>query len=329
MPPLCRLATVVALVCIAQLTPGSPSAYAADKLTICYVETSSALVPLARLKDFYATEGLDVETRFTPTGVIGMNAMFQGECALSTSADGPMVHFSLERDDFRIVATIAQMNDYVRILAQRDHGIEKPADLRGERVATARFTVGHAFLDSFLLAHGLLPKDVTQVYLAPKDILQAFRTGEADAVSLWEPHVAALLQEFGPRAKLFKAPGLQIAPILLMARRGYLQNHPDTVERVLRALLRAEQFARDEPAGAKRLLARELKTPAHDLDVVWPLHDFRVRLDQTLPFILENAARWQIGLLPAAQRRPPPNYLDFIDADALLAVRPAAVTLIR
>lgn len=320
------------LVLLAASLPVIPPTHAApvnEKFSICYVETSSALVPLAKLKGFFAAEGLDVQTRFTPTGVIGMNAMFKGECALSTAAEPPTVHFSLEREDFYIVASIAQLNNYVRILARADRGIVKPADLRGKRIATTRFTVGHAFLDTWLAAHGMLPRDVVQAFLSPTEIAQALRRGEVDAIALWEPHITLLRDELGAKTKQFDVPGLQVSPILLMARKDFVQNNPDAIARVLRALLRAEQFAKEQPAEARQRLAGELKLPLREIEVVWPTHDFSVRLGQSLIFILENAARWQIGLLPAEQRRPVPNYLDFMYYDGLKGVKPAAVTIIH
>jgi len=40
-------------------------------------------------------------------------------------------------------------------------------------------------------------------------------------------------------------------------------------------------------------------------------------------------ARWHLGRLPSAQRPTIPNYLDFIDLDALKAVQPESVTIIH
>jgi len=122
------------------------AAQAADKLAICYGHASSALVPLAKLRDFYAAEGLDVEVRRLPSGLQALEAMFAGECALATVAEIPVAHYSLSRNDFRIVAAISAYSNIERIIVRSDRGILVPADLRGRRVAVPEFTIAHYFV---------------------------------------------------------------------------------------------------------------------------------------------------------------------------------------
>lgn len=66
MPRLVGRLASLSLTILLALAP--QAVYAADKLTICYVATHSALVPLAKLRGFYAAEGIDVEVRNFPSG---------------------------------------------------------------------------------------------------------------------------------------------------------------------------------------------------------------------------------------------------------------------
>jgi NitT/TauT family transport system substrate-binding protein len=313
----------------AWLAFGAQAAAAVEKILICHGAASSALVPLAKLRDFYAAEGLDVELRLFPSGKQALDAMFAGECALSAVAETPVAHQSLRRDDFLILAEIALYDNFERIIVRNDRGIGTAADLRGRRVATAEFTTAHYFLDIFLIANGLTPKDVTKVYLPAQEVAPAFRRGDVDAAAHWEPNIQNLVAEFGAKAKVFAAPGLHVSPFLLVGGRDFVHKNPAMVERVLRALTHAERYAKEQPANFRVLMARYFKVAPSEIDLIWPLHDFRVSLDQSLPFILENAARWEIGLLPAARRPAMPNFLDLIYFDGLTAVKPAAVTLIH
>lgn len=302
---------------------------AADKLGICYGSVSSALIPLARQQGFFAAEGVDVEVIEFPSGKQSLEAMFAGKCALSMAGEIPPVHQSLGRKDFSIVAVIATNNNFERIIARGDRGIASVDGLRGRRIAVAQFTTAHFFLDTYLATNGIPPGEVTRVYLAPQDVAGAFRRGEVDAAAHWEPHVHLLTNEFGAGAKVFSAPGLHESPILLMGGRDYVRQHRATVERVLRALIRAERFVKEQPANAKVQMERIYSVGRQEIDFIWPLTSFRVTLEQPLLFILENSARWAIGLMPVAQRPALPNYLDFIYLDPLRAVKPAAVTIIH
>lgn len=318
-----------ALVLGTLLNLASQAAHAAEKVTVCFGAAAAALVPLAKQQSFYATEGVEAEMRPFPSGKLALEAMLADQCQMAAAAETPVIHHSLRGSALRIIAVIATSNNFERLIVRSDRAILTLADLRGRRIAVPEFTTAHYFLDIYLLANGLAPQDVTKVYLPAQDVAAAFRRGEVDAAAHWEPHIQLLAAEFGAKAKVFSAPGLHVSPFLLVGRTDYVNQNPAAIERVLRALLRAERFAKEQPAQAKALTARTNGVGSGEIDVVWPLNDFRVTLDQSLLFILENAARWEIGLLPAAQRPKLPNYLDFIYLDGMKKVKPEALTIIH
>lgn len=321
------LMTVCLAVWAMLLTP--QTLYAAERLVICYGSPFAALVPLAKLRGFYAAEGLDVEVRNFPSGKQALAAMLAGECALATATEPPVAHQSLLRNDFRIIAVIAESNDFDRMIVRSDRGINAPSDLRGHRIAVPQFTSSHYFLDIYLAANGLAPQDVTKVYLPAQEVAPAFRRGEVDAAAHWEPNIQMMAGEFTTKAKIFTAPGLHVVTMILVGERDFVRKNPAVVERVLRALLRAERYAKEQPESTKALMASNYAMVQNAIDFVWPLYSLRVTLGQSLLFILENAARWDIGLLPPEQRPALPNYLDFIYLDGLMAVKPDVVTVIH
>ncbi len=327
--PLVRYRLLAALLLISFLAfiPKAVNAQTTVPVAICYGAASPSLIPIAKHRDFYAAEGISVELLPFPSGKQAMEALFAGKCAFAATAESPVVHHSLSRNDFSVIAAIAISNSPERIVVRSDRGILAPANLSGRRIAVPEFTTAHYFLDMYLAANGLASKDVTKVYLPAQDVIQAFRRGDVDAAAHWEPNIQTLATEFGARAKVLTSPGLHINPLLLTGMRDYLNKNPARVERVLRALLRAERWTKDQPANAKVLMARDCSTSLEEIELIWSLNDFRVTLDQSLVFILENAARWEIGLTPPAQRPTVPNYLDFIDVDGLKKIKPEVVTI--
>jgi NitT/TauT family transport system substrate-binding protein len=322
-----RILASLSLLGLLALAP--PVAQAAERLTLCYDKAQAQLVPLAQLRDFYTAEELDVELRAFPSGRQALEAMFAGECALSTVAETPTVYYSLQRNDFYILASIAQSDNFERIIVRSDRGILTPADLRGRRIAVPKFTTGHYFLDMYLVTHGLSPQDVKQIFMPPQEMAAAFRRGEVDAVAQWEPFIQKLAEEFGAKAQVFSVPGLHVSPFLLVGGRDTVRKNPVVIERVLRALVRAERYNKEQPANAKALVTHFYNTEEREINLIWSLKEQRISLDQSLLFILENAARWEIGLMPPAQRPALPNYLDFIYLDGLKAVKPEVVTIIH
>lgn len=311
------------------LAATSSRLHAAEMLTICYGSTSAALIPLAKLRNFYASEGVDVEISSFPSGRQALETMLSGKCEMAAVAEAPVAHYSLSRNDFLILAAISVSSNFERMIVRSDRGIRVAADLRGRRIAVTQFTSAHYFLDLYLAANGLALQDVIKVYLPATEVAAAFLRGDVDAAVQWEPTIQMLVDALGTKAKVITVPGLHVSPFLLVGVRDYVRKNPVIIDKVLRALLHAERLAKEQPTQAKALMASSYKIAKSEVDLIWPLYDFRVSLDQSLLFILENAARWDIALLPPAQRPSLPNYLDLIYLDGLLAVKPAAVTIIH
>ena len=98
--------------------------------------------------------------------------------------------------------------------------------------------------------------------------------------------------------------------------------------KVLRALIRAETFAKDNPEESRHLVADFIKTDKALLDETWDIFTLRLTLDQALIVDFEDQTQWAMKYR-LTTRRDMPNYLDFIYVDGLLAVKPDAVRIIR
>jgi len=318
------LATLLGQFAFAPLT-----SHAADRVSVCYGSASSALLPIARDRGFFMAEGIEIDLLPYTSGKNSIQAMLDGKCDLATGAQAPVVHHSLKRKDFLIVANLAVSDDFEKIVVRSDRGIHGPADLRGRRIALPEFTTQHYLLDTYLLTSGLELNDVQRVYLHHNEVLKAFRRGEVDGIVHREPEVRQLLEEFGGKAKVLPSRSLCVSAYLLVGKRDFVQKKSAVITRVLRALLRAEDYAKKEPAKARDIAARSYAADREEIDKIWALHNYRVSLDQPLLLLLENMARWEIGQQPSTQRSAMPNYLDFIFFDGLKTVRPEAVTIIH
>jgi len=302
---------------------------AQKKVSICFGSASSSLLPIALEQGYFRAEGVEMELRPFTSGKNALQAMLDGKCDLATTAQTPVVHHSMIRRDFLIVANLSLSDDFEKIVVRTDRGILKGADLKGRRIALPEFTTQHYLLDTFLAYNGLKNTDVQRVYLHHNEVIKAFQRGEVDAVVHREPETTHLVEEFAGKAKIMPSPGLCVAIYALVGKRDFVQGNSATIAKVLRALVWAEEFAKKEPSRAKAIAAKTYNADQAEIERIWSAHHFRVTLDQPLLFLLENMARWQIGLLPTAQRKPMPNYLDFLYLDALKSVKPEAVTIIH
>jgi ABC-type nitrate/sulfonate/bicarbonate transport system substrate-binding protein len=115
------------------------------------LEPMSALAVIADTEGFLRKEGLDATIKEYASGRLALQGMLKGEAEFATVADSPIIVSRFERDDFMLLATIASSDNEPKIVARRDRGIARPADLAGKRIGTQKGSAVHFFLHHFLL----------------------------------------------------------------------------------------------------------------------------------------------------------------------------------
>ncbi len=309
--------------------PAGERAGPPEKIIIAYSTAMNAvLMYIALGKGYLAQEGLDVTLQPHAFGKLALEALIEGKADLATAADTPFMFAVMNSRKITALAAIQTSNRNEAIVAGKDRGIAAPADLKGKNIGVSLGTTSDFFADSFLLIHGIDREQVTFVDMKPDEMSEAVRNGKVDAVSTWNPTSSQLLKEFGNNGIIFYGETFYTEVFCVASDQDYVRNHPEAVRKVLRALIRAETFVKQQPEEAKRLVADFIQMDRAVLDEIWDIFTFRVTLDQALLVDLEDQTRWVIknGL---TARKDMPDYLDFIYVDGLRSVRPDAVRIIR
>jgi NitT/TauT family transport system substrate-binding protein len=115
---------------------------------------------------------------------------------------------------------------------------------------------------------------------------------------------------------------------MVVTRRQFIQDNPEVITGLMRALLAAERFAKDNPEQAAEILATRLGADRKLIARVWPNLDLRVTLDQPLVLLLQSQARWALreGLVEGDEI---PDCTSHMHLDTLRELKPEAVTVIR
>jgi len=300
-----------------------------EKITIAYSTAANAiLVYIAFAKGYFAEEGLDATPQPHPFGKLALNAVVEGKADLATVADTPIVLAVMNGKLITTISVIQTANRDNAIVARRDRGIAKPAGLNGKRIGVTLGTNADFFADAFLLAHGIDRERVKITDMKPDEMAAALGAGKVDAVSTFNPTFNHLGKELGEKGIIFFGESIYTEHFCVAAMQDYVKKHPEAIRKFLRALIRAETFVRQDPEEARRLVAGFIKLDKALLDEIWPIFTTRVMLDQALLVDLEDQTRWALKKR-LTLRTDMPNYLDFIYADGLLAVKPEAVRILR
>jgi NitT/TauT family transport system substrate-binding protein len=300
-----------------------------EKIILAYSPTPNAiLVHIAFAKGYFAEEGLDVTPQLHAFGKLALNAAIEGKADVATSADTPIVLAVMNGKKITTLAVIQTANRNEAIVARQDRGIARPGDLLGKKIGVTPGTTSDFFAYSFLLFHGIDEKQVRRIGMNPDDMAEALRAGKVDAVSTWSPFRQQMQKKLGSNGVTFFGETFYTMTFCVAATKEYVSKNPETVKKVLRALIKAEAFVEQRPGESQRLVAEFTKTDKAVLEDMWDIFTIEVALDQGLLVNFEDQARW-VMRNRLATRADMPNYLDFIYDNALRSVKPAAVSIVR
>lgn len=294
------------------------------------LQPSNALVIIALENGYMSAEGLDIVVKTYPSGKRALlDGLFTGDVDLVSASDAPIVFNSFERQDFKVIASIFSADNFNRVIARRDRGIAKPADLRGKRVATQKASAVHFFLHLFLLENGLSENDVQLSFMKAGKLPGALASGEIDAFSMREPYISQAAELLGQdKVVIFAEPGLYDQSDQVVVMDKTFKEKPGAIRLFLKALVRAENFLINNTLKSAEILAKVIKGDRAKIETGLSESRYKLELTQSLFLRLEDEARWVVEekLTPHATV---PNFLHFIETAPLKAVRPEVVSIIK
>ena len=303
-----------------QAEKGAPAA-----LTFCHGSVTDILPRIALEQGFFSEEGLTVTLKDVD-GKMAFDGMLKGECNFAVSGSPPIVLTDPQQTPFTILATIMSDDDSARIIARRDHGIAKPEDLKGKRIGVKKGIIGHLFLDLFMKKYGLGQNEVVLVFMDADKLQPALVSGEIDGFSMTNKIVNGAAKSLGDNGVIFAEPGLNLIHGILTTRPDIPLNLQVT-PRVLKALVRAEEYAKSEPAAAKELVAKGATLSAEEAEAIWTRTTIEVALANDLFSHLEGQYHWQMERGGSSPSVKMPNYLDLVSPEYLRAIKPDAVSV--
>ena len=148
------------------------------------------------------------------------------------------------------------------VLAARDSGITKPADLKGVEIGISDGTVIAYTTDRLLEAEGLKPDDIKTTSI-PKipDRLQLLSEGQLKAANLPEP-LASLAVQSGAVVIVDDRTHTEFGNSVISFSTAALNSKPDTVKKFMAALQKAVNDVNAEPVKWDTLLTDKQLVPA-------------------------------------------------------------------
>jgi NitT/TauT family transport system substrate-binding protein len=300
-----------------------------EKITIAYsATTDAALAEVAQAQGYYLEEGLVATPHRHPYGKLALREVLDGKADFATVAETPVMFAIMKGEKISVIASIQSANKSNAIVARRDKGILTPNDLKGRKIAVTMGTTSHFFMDTFLSVQGISRKDVKVIDLKPGELRSALIQGDIDAASVFNPYVIQLQGQLGNRGVTFYDENIYTQTFNIVATQEYIRINPEKVKKMLRALIRAEEFISQNPAEAQKIVSDFSRIDRNLVREISAVTTFSVGLDQSLLLALEDESEWAMKNKLTDQTQMP-NYLDFIYFEGLESVKAEAVRILR
>jgi NitT/TauT family transport system substrate-binding protein len=293
--------------------------------TTPYAGAAPAFVAVA--KGYLEGEGLKVTVQTYPSGKAALDAVIAGKADVATVAELPVALAVTKGNPVAIFATLSEQTDY-GVVGRADRGVSVPASLKGKRIAVSAGTSADFLLDALLIRQRLARADVQVIDRKPDEMAAALERGEADAISTWEPYVSDARKRLGANAIVFTSTGIYESTFNLAAMRQFVNTRGETVKKILRAMVRAEQLMASDPAGSEKIVASAMKKSPDEARELLTKNRFALSIEQNLLVVMEDESRWAVKN-KVVEAKGTPNFLDAVYVDGLAAVSPRSVTVIR
>jgi NitT/TauT family transport system substrate-binding protein len=278
------------------------------------VKVGHLLVPgqakifIAKDLGYFAEQGIDVELVEFSNSADGLSALRAGKLDFGVfGATAPLFHID-KGADIRIVGGIHNEDAALIATPEKTALIKTVADLKGKKIAVVRLSSGDAALRGKLVELGLDPKKDVQIFelKSPPAVIEAVRSGEVDAGTVWEPHIVRA-EESGLKVVARShdlVPGHPCCRLAIQTKD--VSERPQLIEGFLTALLKAEKYGHDHRDKSVDIITDHLKLDRHIIDKSY-LND-----QPTDPDVANTKRFWNV-MRKVGFAETDKNIADFID----------------
>jgi NitT/TauT family transport system substrate-binding protein len=241
-----------------------------------------------------------------------LQALSAGQVDVTTAADVPTAAVLTRTPSLRVVADGSRWQGS-RIVARRSAGITTIADLAGKSIGTPLGTSAAYFISNALAQSKI---DAKLVQVTPSAMVTAATQRNVDAVSIFQPYQAQVIQALGSDAVELTG-GTYSQHSLYLATQPATEGKGKAITAFLAALDEAGTALSQKNDAATDAVAKATQLDPALLGTVLAEFDFTLQLKPDLAQKLTELGDWaktQGSVDPSTQL---PNYAQFLDAQFL------------
>jgi len=273
-----------------------------ETITVAFApDPSWAQVPVAQAIGAFDAEGVEVKIVTFPTGIQTLDALKAGVVDVATSGDFPSAAAISKDSRIRIIADGSRWKGS-GIVARKSSGIAKFDDLADKKVGMPLGTTANYFAMSALNAGGIKVKIVN---VRPPEAVAAITTGQIDAMAVFQPTKAKVIEALDNDAIVLPSPGDRyIQHSLYLALDETIKSKRKAITSLLKAIKRADKPLAEGSVGAVNAVMLSTNLSESITKSILAEFEFKTQLQADLARALKKLSDWaqENKLLPADQK---------------------------
>jgi NitT/TauT family transport system substrate-binding protein len=286
---------------------------------------------VAKRLGYYEQEGIDFRIQPGGPNIDGVAIVASGRFEIGEISSSPSIMLAVSQGlPIKCIAVGLQQHPY-SFFSLRKNPIQTPHDMIGKRIGIQ--ATGMVLLKA-LLAKNKIPENQVNIVPIGADMMPLL-SGQVDAVTGWETNTTAL-KVLGPDRVDLRLwdTGVRLYALPYYATTSTLRDHPDTVQRFLRATARGWIYANTHRDQAVDLLIKEFPSLNRA--------DERIAIDSFMTYAFNQTTQgqgwgtmdpgvWKEQISMYGQlgqfRAHPPNVEDVMTMDVLKATHSSRLTV--
>ncbi len=285
---------------------------------------TAALIYIAEDEGFFSRNGLNVTLEDYDSTSAAIDGLLKNEVNISGSPEFTVVGDAFDKENIRVIGCIDKFRT-TYIIGRKDRGIEDVSDLKGKKIGVHRGGIAEFYLGRFLDLHGISLQDVTFVDMPPLQWVQAITNGSVDAL-IGGAYIDQIQERLDGKIVLWPAQSSQSGYWVMSCNEVWAARHPDQINRLLKSLDQAEEYATNYPKEAMAIVQKRMNYTDRYIASVWPNHQFSLTLDQSLLIAMNDEGRWMINNNLTTEKTLP-YFRDYIYTKGLEEIKPESVNI--
>jgi len=288
---------------------------------------------IAEEMGYFKDEGLTIKNKLMNGPDENASLVASGDAKICFGSIYNNISVAANGVKVKVVAPLANAAGTQSVVARKGLVIKSAKDLEGKKIGMTNGAGVLIAIRNMCNATGTDISKIQFVNLQVSDQLAALEKGDIDAMAAWEPWVGKAVDQGG--TLLFSGTKANFPGVpndvhwidfymTLQVTDDFYKDHPETIEKLLRALHKATTYINEHPEDAAKIIAKRININEAECLRIMKKNVYSMTFDQQFVDGADNMANFMLDMKSI---KAIPKTESYMDTTLLKKVFPEDVTI--